>query len=196
MPIFIWPTYDETTAGQLLTGLDRGAGWLGSPVLSVADGLLSGFTSAVSGRGYFVYIGRTTAPITPTAVGLSIRATALGGVTSAEVGFFSTPLANNGATQTMTKIVSATVDISSIGFCRNGTPMAVEVAANVHLWAGFRAAGWLITAPTFNSLLYDHQIGAALYKSGATAFSSVSTETTTLYGAVDPLCGPDLRALF
>ena len=150
-----------------------------------------------SQNGYFVYLGKTTAAITPKYVELylSVIGTTL---TTTEVGIFSSPNPPGKAAQTLTKLAStASMDslTSGLGVKRNSSAFSTSVPAGTHLWAGYR--GQFSTMPTFWGLNMDLGEGVVLVAAGCSAFSSGSNFTTALTttgtAATPPTVAPDLR---
>jgi hypothetical protein len=154
----------------------------------------------VSGVAYFVYLGRTTAAITPKHVEFYVSALATGTNEVGEVGFFSTPSAPNKAAQSLTKLVaSGSVDTvkTGLGVKRNTSAFGTSVAAGTHLWAGVRYAlnAGTVAQPTMLSLGYDFAEGQIL----STAASGVLTGAGPFAGAIitasaAQVC-PDLRGV-
>lgn len=185
MPITPFPPIDQ----RLLARSDH---YHVRSTLSVVEPGVTGYQAFVLNRAYFVYVGRLAKSITPRYVGVFIDTGATGGTPAGEVGFFSSPSEPNYATQTLTKLAFETIDVATGGgFVQNATPMATRILAGTHLWAGIRTTGWL-TAPDFLPLQFDHGEGRALFRSSSTAFSSVTTTTTTRYNASAQLSGPNL----
>lgn len=147
----------------------------------------------VSGVAYFVYLGRTTAAITPKFVELHVSTVGVGSQT-AELGLFSSPAAPSKAGQSLTKLVStATLGaLTSLGVVRNTSAFATSVPAGTHLWAGVRTA-LATTQPTCLGLGYDLAQGLIL----STAAAGVLTGTGPFAGAIIAASvsqvAPDLR---
>jgi len=130
----------------------------------------------VTNTGYFVYLGKTKAPIT--AAFLELNMTVIGaGAQTAEVGLFSTPLAPNKAGQTLTKLVATgTVDslTATLTIKRNTASFATDILAGTHLWAGIRTA-MATTQPTFAAVAYDFLQGNVLTAAAPGALTGLST---------------------
>lgn len=156
----------------------------------------------ISGTSYFVYLGRTVTPITPKYIEFYLDVVSAGDVAVFEVGLFSSPLAPNKASQTLTKLVStAACDAlaSGLGVKRNTSNLATLIPAATHLWAGCRAANTgTPTQPSIAGLLYDNLHGEILLAAGSAAFSATASYTGALVGAQSAsapvVCCPDLQA--
>lgn len=120
-----------------------------------------------SGKAYFVYLGRTVDVLVPTHAQTHV-ATAGVGAQTAEIGLFSTPEPPNGASQSLTKIVStSTVDaLTTTGIKANTSAFAVPVARDTHLWAGIRTA-MATTQPELVAVCGDQSRGYVLETAGA-----------------------------
>ena len=152
-----------------------------------------------SQTAYFIYVGRTTAPMTPQYIESWLSVVGVG-VSSVEVGLFSSPAPPKKAAQTLTKITStATYDslISGTGTKRNtGAALATLVPAGTYLWAGLKVIT-LGTNPTYWGLSAAMQEGYVLTTGTAGTFSDntswaglIPAETGA---ATPPTIGPELR---
>lgn len=173
--------------GVLLSGI-AGARVLMSPLTKG----VGGFT-LISDKAYFVYLGRTLEALTLTHVEFHVSTGGTGAQT-AEVGFFSTPLAPNKSTQTVTKLVSTgTVDdLTGTGVMRNTNNFATAITAGTYLWAGIRTA-MASTQPVLAGLSVDMAQGFVLSTATAGALTAAGPWTGAIITAslVD-IC-PDLR---
>jgi hypothetical protein len=148
------------------------------------------YRSALSSNGtllltedtaYFVYVGYTTEAVTPKHVKFAITTGGTGGQT-AEVGLFSTPLAPNGTSQSLTKLVAdGTLDDLTAGNAVKGntSAMATQIAAGVHVWAGLRTA-MATNEPTCTTLTRDYSRGEVLSTATAGALTGTGPWTGAL----------------
>ena len=147
----------------------------------------------IKDKAYFVYIGKTTAEITPKYVEFWVT-TISAGTQVMEVGLFSTPAAPNKAAQTVTKLVATgTVDATNAtGVKRNTTNFSTAIAAGTHLWAGIRTYH-ATTQPTVLSLSHDFEHGEVLTTAAATALTGAGPWTgAVITGATYNDVAPDL----
>lgn len=130
---------------------------------------------------YFVYMGYTTEAVTPLHVKFAITTNGTGGQT-AEVGLFSTPLAPNGTSQTLTKLVAdGTLDDLTSGNAVKGntSAMATQIAPGTHVWAGLRTA-MATNEPTCTTLTRDYSRGEVLSTATAGALTGSGPWTGAL----------------
>jgi len=148
---------------------------------------------AISGTAYFVYVGRTVIAIAPPRISLHCTTAGLG-TQIAEIGLFSTPSAPNGASQSLTKLVSTgTVDsLTSTGRKRNTSAFATELNVNTYLWAGVRFA-MATTQPTVMGLFADISTGCILQLTGAGALTGAGPFTGSVIAVNTAAVCPDLR---
>jgi len=144
--------------------------------LNAASAALTNGTTTIA---YFVYLGKTVNSITPKFVeGFCVTAGA--GVTSIEVGLFSSPNPPDKTTQTLTKLASATVtSFAANTVFRNATAMSTAVNAGVQLWAGIRVA-FSTTAPTYAALAADFLEGYIEIFASAGTFASTASYAATI----------------
>lgn len=129
----------------------------------------------VGAVAYFVYLGRTNRRLSAQKV--LFRVTTGGASTQVgEVGVFSSPLAPNGAAQTLTKIVATGTldDLTGTGTLGNTTAFNKTIDAGTHIWAGYRV-DMASTEPTVVGLTCDESMGSILFLAAATAFTSGTT---------------------
>jgi len=151
----------------------------------------SGAFSIVSQTAYFLYLGQTHRAITPKYVAIHLI-TSGSGITSKEVGFFSTPLPPNKSGQTLTKLVSDNLGaIGSSGVKRNLSSFATSIASGTHLWAGImiNATGM----PSCFGAILDMGSGSILTKTLATTFATTSTYAGAVLSASSSSIGPILQ---
>src|SRR6185295_15011155 len=143
----------------------------------------TGVQQTGSGVAYFVYVGKTSRPLTVAFVECYMTTSGTGAQT-AEVGLFSTPLAPNKSGQTLTKLIATgTVDslTAAANMRRNTTTFALAVPAGTFLWAAIRTA-MASTQPTFAGVAYDLLEGYILTTSGQGALTSLTTTAGALFG--------------
>lgn len=147
----------------------------------------------ISDTAYFVYLGRTVASITPKYVEFHVVAGGTGAQT-AEVGFFSTPVAPNKASQVLTKLVSTGTigDVTGTGVLRNTAAFSTAVVAQVHLWAGIRTA-MATTQPALVACYGDWAQGLVLSTATAGALTAAGPWTGALGAGSLAADGPALR---
>lgn len=136
---------------------------------------------AVSGTAYFVYMGKTITALTPRFVEYMVSVIGAGAQTM-EIGLFSTPLAPNAGSQSVTKLVATgtCTSVTSTGTKSNTSAFTISIAAGTHLWTGVRWA-MATTQPTVQSaVMCDFGLGAVL----TTAASGVLTGSGPWTGAV------------
>lgn len=137
----------------------------------------------VSGVAYFVYCGRTLAPITPKYIEAYLNVVGVT-LTLAEAGIFSSPLAPNKAGQTLSKIAAVTTWdslLAGLGVKRSAS-MSTVVPVGTHLWAGAKYT--FSTNPTFGGIIYENQQGEILITAAAAAFSTAGPWSGALPAAV------------
>jgi hypothetical protein len=179
---------DTALGPRLLAGLDVDSRVFRSRLSNHATAFLM-----VSGTSYFVYVGRTTAAITPKFVELHV-ATIGAGAQTAELGLFSTPLGPNKAAQSLTKLVStATIGaLTSLGMVRNTSAFAASVPAGTHLWAGVRTA-MATTQPSPVALAYDMAQGSVLSAAASGVLTGAGPFSGAIIAASTAQICPDLR---
>lgn len=149
----------------------------------------------VSGTAYFVYLGKTTRPLTIAFLEAHVTANGTGAQT-AEVGLFSTPLAPNKAGQTLTKIcATGTVDSLSASptMKRNTASFAQAVPVGTHLWGAIRTA-LATTQPTLVAVAFDMSQGHILTTTAQGALTGLATTAGGLIGLSTAVVGPCLAA--
>jgi len=152
--------------------------------------LRGGTFATVSQTAYFVYLGWCAELVTPAFVNTS-QTFASATVTTAEMGFFSTPAPPNRANQTLTKIVSGAFTGTGTGLKRNSSAFTTALTVPVHLWAGIRINA--TTSGTFSALARDWSSGNLLRLAAAGTFSGNSTFAGVLVAFVDATTvSPDL----
>jgi hypothetical protein len=145
-----------------------------------------------SGRAYFTYLGLTTREVALARIAYYITTIADTGTQTAEVGYFSTPLAPNRAAQTLTKI-AATAALGLTSLKTQQTPLAATIPAGTHLWTAYRGA-LATTQPTFRGVGYELLDGSLLITSSATALTSGTTYAGILPTDGTSATGIDLAA--
>jgi len=142
---------------------------------------------------YFVYLGRVVVPLTPKYVEFYVHTAGVGAQT-AEVGFFSTPLAPNKANQVLTKLVSTGTigDLTGTGIIRNTAAFATAIAIGTHLWAGIRT-DMATTEPTITGLINSMSHGQILSTAAAGALTGAGPWTGVVIAAALTEACPDLR---
>jgi len=147
----------------------------------------------ISATAYFIYLGRTKKAITPKYIEFHVS-TIGAGTQTAEVGFFSTPVAPNKAAQSVSKLVSTgTVDaLTATGVKRNTTAFATSIPAGTHLWAGIRAV-MVTTQPTIWGLGIDMAQGRILSLASATVLTGAGPWAGAIIVAETGMVCPDLR---
>lgn len=145
-----------------------------------------------SGRAYFMYMGFTTRKIALARLAYYISTVADSGTQTAEMGYFSTPLAPNRASQVLTKI-AATAALGLTALKTQQTPLAATIPAGTHWWVAYRGA-LTTTQPTFRGVGYDLLDGSILITSSATALTSGTTYTGVLPTDGTSATGIDLAA--
>lgn len=149
-------------------------------------------TTTTGATAYFVYLGRTNRRLSAQKV--LFRVTTGGASTQAgEVGVFSSPVAPNGAAQTLTKIVATGTldDLTGTGTLGNTTAFNKTIPAGTHIWAGYRV-DMASTEPTVIGLTGDESNGAVLSLGSATAFTSGTTYAGALITAALTWQAPNL----
>ena len=156
------------------------------PAVSHGDAVLDSLLQKIAGTtttgatAYFVYLGKTNKKILANKVIFNVTT---GGASTqvGEVGLFSTTSAPNGAAQTLTKLMATGTldDLTGTGILGNTTAFATDVAAGVHLWAGYRV-DMASTEPTVVGVTGDNSRGRILSLGSA----GVMTSTSTYAGAL------------
>lgn len=144
----------------------------------------------VSGTAYFIYVGLVAYPMTPKYVRLYISSTGSGAQT-AEIGLFSTPVAPNFSSQSLTKLVATgTVDdLTTTGIKRNTSAFATSIPAGTHLWAGCRAVMGS-GQPSAQAVFLDMGLGCVLITSGASALTGVGPWTGAVPSLISTAVAP------
>lgn len=162
--------------------------------------LMSGLTKGTTGfllvadTAYFVYLGQTVVAMTPKYVEFYMSVAGVG-TQAAEVGFFSTPLAPNKASQVLTKIIASGTlgDLTgAAGMKRNTSAFTTAIPVGTHLWAGIRTA-MATDQPTITGLLCDHAQGHILATSTAGVLTGAGPWTGAIVTAALTENCPDLR---
>lgn len=148
-----------------------------------------------SATAYFVFLGKTTAAITPKKVRFRVSTGGTGAQT-AEIGLFSTPNPPNSGNQTLTKLVStATVDaLTATGVVGNTSDFATSIPAGTYLWAGLRVA-MATTQPDVGitgTVGRDYGFGRILTTTSAAALTG--TTWSGVVPADSDTQSPDLQA--
>lgn len=142
---------------------------LQSPLQKIAG------TTTTGAVAYFVYLGKTNRKVLANKVLFNVTT---GGASTqvGEVGLFSSPTAPAGAAQTLTKLMATGTldDLTGTGILGNTTAFATDVAAGVHLWAGYRV-DMASTEPTVVGLTGDNSVGNVLFLAAAGVMTSTST---------------------
>lgn len=162
---------------------------LRSPLVPHATGSLL----QTSGTAIFSYMGFCAEAVTPKYVQFLVR-TAGAGAQTCEVGIYTSPLAPNRTTQTMTKVeATGTVDsVTSTGLKQNSSAFTTEVAAGSHIWAGFRVA-MATTQPRLLPIIWEGGNGLILLEAGASALTATSSNSPSLAGTGDLNLAAELR---
>jgi hypothetical protein len=152
----------------------------------------------VSQTAYFVYLGRVTRRITSLYKAQLYLCVVGAGAQTFETGLFSSPVAPNGAGQTLTKLAAVTTiaDLTSgLGVKQSATFANPGINPHVHLWAGCRSQ-MATTQPQIAGLMYDNQRGELLELAAAGTFAATSTFAANLTaaqtGASMQVCAPSL----
>jgi hypothetical protein len=195
----VTPTISKIPISDAAGNLD---GWLNSVVDDSASQRIfmsclvpgnAGFL-LLTGVAYFAYLGRTNKAITPKYIEFHVSTIGAGAQT-AEVGFFSSPLApNKAASQSLSKLVSTgTVDaLTSTGVKRNTSAFSTSIPAGTHLWAGIRTA-MATTQPTIWGLAIDMNQGEVLSTASAGVLTAAGPWTGAKIAASTAAICPDLR---
>lgn len=131
----------------------------------------------VSGTAYFVFLGVVVKDFTPAYCKFHVS-TAGAGAQTAEVGFFSTPLPPNAASQVLTKLVSTgtITSLTATGVKQNSSAFTTKVVRGTNLWAGVRTA-MATTQPTPNAFNRDYARGNILTTAAAGALTDAGPWT-------------------
>lgn len=138
-----------------------------------------------SGTAYFVYVGLTSAAITPKFVEWYMNVSGAGAQT-AEVGLFSTPNPPNKSAQTFTLLTSTgTVDTmtTTTAVKRNTVAFSTSIPAATHLWAGIRTA-MATTQPSLWGLSMDMGEGFCQNTAAAAALTTAGPWTGALSSTI------------
>jgi len=199
------------TVGQALTktsGVDYAVAW--SSVGAASAGLVthnhilspatlsietSSAANMTASTAYFVYLGRTAVPLTPSHLYFYVNTVSAG--VDAGIGLFSSPSPPNRSGQTLTCIDAATITgvAATSGVKSNATAFATTIPAGTELWYGIRATATLAIHGWVGA---DHVTGTALRLTSSPAFAVSSTyaATTISPAASTGFCCPLLRADF
>jgi hypothetical protein len=150
--------------------------------------------ATTSGTAYFVYMGRLTRNVVLNYVELYIPSTAGSGAQTAEIGVFSTPLAQSGVAQSMSKIVSTgTVDsLTTTGVKRNTADFNTAALAGTQVWCGFREA-MATTRPQPFGLAFDYAQGRVQTLAASGVLTGAGPFAPSIPAASTAWLAPDLR---
>ncbi len=152
--------------------------------------LVNGFTT-VSGTAFWIYLGFIEVPVTILTIRYYLKVLGTGAQT-AELALASTPLAPNGATQTLTKIFAATVSASlTAGLGTKTQTLSQAITAGTDLWAGIRVA-MASSQPDFSYVGGAYGDGRILLTTGTGPLTGDTSWTGTVAG--DPAQAPNLVA--
>lgn len=146
--------------------------------------LRGGVAATAAAIAYWLYQGFCAELITPAFVNAS-QTTGAGTVTTAEMGFFSTPNPPNHAGQTLTKIVAGSFTATGTGKKRNSSAFTTALTVPTHLWCGIRINTSVAPNGSFNGAQGDWQSGHMLFQSGSATFAAGSTFTGSLFAFAD-----------
>lgn len=129
------------------------------------------------GTAYWVYLGRMDEDVMIDFVRARVT-TGGSGAQTAEVALASTPLAPNGANQTLTKIAASgsVTSLTSSGLKANTSALNANVVKGTHLWAGIRTSMGA-AEPTFSSLERDMTRGELMSTAAAGALTGAGPWT-------------------
>jgi hypothetical protein len=175
-----------------LTGADQQSPYIYKSPLSTSGNAFQ----MVDGQAQFVYVGRTTAPVTPLYVEFYVSVVGTGILTGCEVGIFSSTLPpNKSAGQSLTKIeASGAVDsiLVGVGIKRNTAAFSTLVPANTYLWAGIRTST-SINEPQLVGLVNDFSEGFCLKTAASGALTGAGPFAGVLITQSTLPQSPDLR---
>jgi len=144
----------------------------------------------ISQTAYFIYLGWCAELVSLTFLNAS-QTLASATITTAEMGYFSTPAPPNRAGQTLTKLCAGAFTGTGTGLKRNTSSFATALAAPAHLWGGIRVNA--TTPGQFTSVSRDWSAGQYLTLAAAGAFSSTPTFAGVVPAFSDAgTIGPDL----
>lgn len=131
-----------------------------------------------AGTAWFHYLGYVDAPgVTVKFIEMQLKVLGVG-TQNAELGLFDSPLAPNGASQTLVKLTSSqTLTDMTTGsppfVVRNTSSLAYAVPAGTQLWAGVRTLMGT-TQVTISEGVSHTPLGEVLVTSGCSSFTSIT----------------------
>jgi hypothetical protein len=149
-------------------------------------------SAMTTGDAVFVYVGLIVTAQIAAFIRFSVNAGGTGAQT-AEVALCSTPLAPNGAGQTLTKIAAnGTLSaLTGTGAMANTLTMAAAIPARTHLWAGLRTA-LASSQPTVYGVTGDGGSGQILKVAASGVLTGAGPFTGTTIADTGVWMGPRL----